>query len=854
MNGKAQLFVSSRDWRLEGGSLDGELARARFSGSGVFEGGAATNAGSPLLVPRALGAALLSLQSARIGAFVDAASALGGRTLPIPSFVPLDAQLDGEMSWSANDGAKAKLLIGSAEKGIVAQVNGSFAPDGSELDAGVHADLAPAAILRRVGVPPTAHPRDEDVVHLVLTAHGELLRPEVKATATAAELGFRLGGARFVPPVFLRALVADLFSRGDRVVLRASANARDVPVTLFFDADLSSGSALESARGTLRADGLEAAFLRDVLRAAGVRVRIPDDLRGAVDVTLSPSSEGPALLGSATLATPSSRLVLARASATTAEVCLSGLVAAHDLLATELFTGAVRPADGVVSVDLALERGEAGLSAEGTASSDRVALVVADRPDIPPYVLEDATVQVAIDRAAFRYEQLRARAHGGRLVAHGSIPFAGGDAPTAPRLHVTLEEGGAELAVALGRLGSRRVAEVELPRGLTGRGVLVLHAGSALTADIVLETPAGTALTLALRHEARGDLEGSTLRGAVAVEDLATCGVLGAKPPIASDGVITLDLVARRGGTVLGWAASSRMASTFDVAPVVITDASARVRADRAGIIWNELTGRLHGGTFTSAGLVGADGALHARVSLASVAAHELPAISGRAPSTLIRGRVSGSVAARWGPSARPMAVGRVVIDEAAFPALSLVGPKLARYGLRPPSEDAAGPVTARIAWADGRGGLEDVVVALRGATLRGAIFVASQELSGSAEVTLEEQYLRTSKVLTLPRVFTERLVVPIRIDGPMGSPRVHADVGASLGRFLKDNRVSSFVTSAVEEAQILLGRAPHWDSSPTEGETNAESDLDAELRAALEACSADWEEIAARQISAGAS
>jgi hypothetical protein len=141
---------------------------------------------------------------------------------------------------------------------------------------------------------------------------------------------------------------------------------------------------------------------------------------------------------------------------------------------------------------------------------------------------------------------------------------------------------------------------------------------------------------------------------------------------------------------------------------------------------------------------------------------------------------------------------------------------------------------------------MSDVAIDLHGASLRGSIAVSwAGTLDGRGEVTLEEEYLRTSKVLTLPRVLTERLVFPIHVDGTFEAPHVKADIGSSLGRFLKDNRVASFVTSAVEEAQILLGQHP---ISKTSSEPAAPLIIeDEELRAIVDTYADDWLEIARR-------
>jgi hypothetical protein len=867
MQGRARLFVSSREWRLEGGSLDGEIVHARFAGGGEFDisDGAAAE---ELLVPRALSSGALTLDHARVGPFIDAVSALAGSAIAVPSFVPLDAQLDGELAWTTEQGGRVDLRIASESVG--ASVRGAIAPDGSGLGVRVDADASPAALLRRVGGPREALPRDEDVVRFELTVSGDLRHPVVNGAITASELGFRLGRPRFVPPVVVRALTSELFLKDERAVLRAVARARGGEVTLDLDANIRD---LGSAHGTLRADALDAAFVRDVLATLGGRLGVPNDVAASAELTLAPraGASGLSIAGAATLATSSSRVVFTLNPS--GDVRIAGSVTVHDVLATGALSGSVRPVEGELVVALDLVRGDA-FGLRGTVASPRLVVALVDRPEIPPYLLESATVNVVIDSAALVYDQLRFRAHGGRFVAHGRLALASERSNEAP-LFLHLEEGGAELAEALAHLairkrpsadtgasaalpallrmraareGVRPPEEIWLPRALTAHGHLILAADLALDVEVMLETPAGTAASLVLRRVRGGALDGSTLCGSLAVSDLVASGVLGSKAPITSEGILEIDALARGHGdgiVVAGWIGADRI--TVARGPsFVLADLTALWRVDHAGVKWNELSASAYGGTLSSSGTFEGSGALRARASFSSIAVHDLPELSGRAPASFVRGALSGTVIARWDGSFR--AVGELLLDHAAFPALDLVRPTLARYGLRPPNEDATAPVSASIVGTDRALSFRDVKLDLRGAIVRGELRVTrDRTLDGRAEVTLEEEYLRTSKVLTLPRVLTERLVLPVRVLGPLDRPRVHGDLAGSLGRFLKDNRVSAFVTSAVEEAQILFGRQPATEPSSAPPPPPIESDLDAELRDALDAHAAEWTELAAR-------
>lgn len=888
MQGRARLFVSSREWRLDGGRLDGEIFRGRFAGSGVFDGAEALDASlapsEPPLVPSALSTLALSLEQARVGSFLDVVSGFGGKAIEVPSFVPLDAELDGELSWSLAEGGRAELRIVS--EAIRATLHGAVGPTGHDLDGHVDAHVRPAPLLRRSRAPREALPREEDVVALELDVGGSLRRPEVNARLRGSEIGFRLDRPRFVPAVVLRDLEGEAYMKDDRAVLRAVARARTAKVIVDVDANVREPS---SVRGALRADVLEAAFLRDVARTLGAALMVPDDVSGAVDLALAPSDVGPVVSGSVIVSSPSSKLVLGVAPG--GGVRITGTVTAHDAVAAGVFDGAIVPTEGELAVALDLVQ-EGGAALRGELASTRLVLALRARPEVPPFVLEGVTANVALGSDALTYDQLHFHAHGGRFIAKGTVPRS--PDPAGILVDLELEEGGAELAVALAQLANRpsttpprddaahvsmpddasieeravppieglgarlRVArdgvrppdEIWLPHELAGSGRLRLSGDLALRADVSLSTPAGTALELGLALGRERDLDGSTLTGDVALSDVLASGlVAGGWEP---SGIVTVDaLVGRataRGPVVLVALDSERIVVTAAEPPLVAvaTNVFAALRVDAGGVMWSRLEARLYGGTVASSGIWEREGRQQARVSFSQVAVHELPAIAGREPHDLVRGRVSGSVIGRV--DGHLIAAGDLMLEDAAFPVLDLVRPVLARYGLRPPNEDAFGPVTATIVGNDWGLALRNVKVDLRGATLRGDLGVSRlRVLDGRAEVTLEEAYLRTSKLLTLPRVLADHLVVPIRIDGPLERPRIHARLGESLGRFLEDNRVTAFVTSAVEEAQFLLGRHPiaerNGGSAAHEALSHGE-DLDAELREALDAHAADWETI----------
>jgi hypothetical protein len=863
MAGRARLFVSSREWRLDGGRLDGDLFRGRFVGNGVFEAEGAeaevdAEAGSTeadaaahpartagaLLVPPALSNAVLSLERGRVGPFLDAISGLLGKAISVPSFIPLDAELDGDLSWSQSDGGRAALRV--ASEAIRASLHGGMSSAGRDLGVHVEASVRPALILRGT-VPNAALPRDEDAIHMTLDVGGELRRPTVKGTLRAEEIGFRLGRPRFVPAVALLALESDVFVKDERAVVRAVTFAGAGKVTLDADANLRERS---SVRGTLRADVLDAAFFREVVRTLGVNLTLPDDLSGGADFTLAPGESGLELTGAARLATGSSRLMLDVGAG--GQKRITGELEPRDLSAAGLFPGAVVPVDGTVAVSLDVVSIDGDVGLRGTVGASELRLALPARPEVPPYVIEGATAVVAIGPRSLSYDDLRFRAHGGRFIAKGTIPFA--PDPGVVLLDLALEEGSAELAEALAQLargsrfricvareGPRPPEERWVPRDLVGRGRMTLRGDRSLRADVSLTTVAGTALVLGL-SVAHGRLDGSTLDGDLAAVDAISSGYLGGDYAVI--GIANVDVLVVRttelGPVVLVSARSDALVLTRADISIVATNVSALMRIDSESVMWNRIEADVCEGAVRSSGVV-AGTSRQSRVSFSQVAVHELPAVAGRAPASLVRGFLSGSVIGHLDGKLR--VAGDVMLDEATFPALDLVRPTLARFGLRPPNEDASRPVTAVVSGTDSGIMLRDVTIDLRGATVRGALAVSlSRTLGGRAEVTLEEEYLRTSKLLTLPRVLTDRIVVPVRIGGSLDRPAVHASFGESLGRFLKENRVSAFVTSAVEEAQLLFGRRPPTEERHASERAPDEAELDAELRGALDAHHEDWE------------
>lgn len=852
MHGRARLFVSSREWRLEAGNLDGEIVRAHFVGAGVFEAASdGSRANDELLVPRVLSAAALTLEHARVGPFIDAVGALAGSRIDIPSFVPLDAELDGNLAWSSTEGGTVDLRIGSAS--IRATVRGSVGADGTSLIGRVVADVVPATILPAVGAPREATPRDDDVVHVELDAGGSFRGPTVDGMLRARELGFRLGRPRFVPPIVVRDLEAQLFLKEDRVVVRATASPNGGTVLLDLDAALRDPS---SVRGSLRADGLDAAFLRDIARTLDANVAVPEDISCTLDLALAPTSVArgsPAstprrsISGTVSVATVLSKISLTVTGDRNPR--LTGTVATPDLIAAGLFQGTVRPASGAVEIDLDVD--PSTFVARGSVQAKHLAIVVTHRPDLAPWIVEDAIANLTIDRSALAYEGLRFRSLGGGFLAHGSIPFRPASSPKdVPKVSLRVERGGLELMVAildLVRAPPPKRWSIPADIGLEGRLEFYGRTdGENLRTDVSLTTPRGSALDLSVRLSGAGAFDGSTVRGALATRDLVAANVL-PTAWISGEGTFAIDASVRgRGPTIVLVAAARadrivlRTDPATEDAVLVVTNPSASLRVDALGVMWKELDAVVTSGPgrIASTGFVEWSGRSVARASVRSVVVHDLPAISGRHVGAFVRGDLSASVVVAMEEERGPRVAGDLTLDGATFPALDLLRPELARYGLRPPSEDAASPAKAIVVGNDWGLSFRVIAIDLRGAALRGEIGISrARTLDGRLEVTLEEEYLRTSKLLTLPRVLTERLVVPIDVSGPVDAPDVNADVATLLGRFIKESHVAQLFTSSRRMEERRSEASRRQESRPP-----FVDELGPVIDASIDAHASDWE------------
>jgi hypothetical protein len=194
---------------------------------------------------------------------------------------------------------------------------------------------------------------------------------------------------------------------------------------------------------------------------------------------------------------------------------------------------------------------------------------------------------------------------------------------------------------------------------------------------------------------------------------------------------------------------------------------------------------------------------------------------------------------------------GQARLDDAAFPLLARERAALAKYGIAPPAENATAPATLVIDLGERGWSLTQARGAVPGCEAAGDVHAAFDgTLEGALVVTLGEELLASSAVLVVPSILAEKLTLPVRIGGTLAHPRIDADLGACLGRFVTDNRVTQLFSEAASDVvSLFTGReATRPAPPPPTPPTNVQSArTDDELLRELAAARADWDEIEAR-------
>ncbi len=789
--------MTDRAWRLANGERSGTEARVRSEGHGATDAASAAEA---------LSGATLVLDSARVGPFVDAIGAMTGKRFDVPSVVPLDALLTGQLAFDVSSGGRCKLHVTSDT--VTFDLAGTVRPDGSALDVEAAGAIAAAALARRATLPAAFVPREDDRVAITLRATGDVKAPVATLTLEASEIGFRLGRPRFVPPFVVENLRARGQLVGKELVLEGSARAGRVAI----------GAKGGRERLDVTATDLEPSWIVAVAQATGVTFALPPDARIGAELAIAISTRR--ATGTVRLATASSSLALDGfgLEADRIEGALRGTLSTDDAIAAGLLAFDPRPRGGdVVHVDLALSGAPRALVVAGRLEATRLVVASGTASRLPSIPIEDVVTNIRVDAHAFAFDHGRLRAFGGVLGVEGRISFDGGAT--------------AELAFT----------------------------GAAQAGDVV------TDLVASVRVSPGPDprLDGSWVRGTVALADLLAIRVLAADFVPLPEGAARLDATVdgpAREPTASGFVTIPRVRFASAKSPIfTVTDLSVLFRIDPSKLVWHRLLGRVYGGSIASSGLLGFGGSfrgIEATLSAREVSLGHVPSDRRGTPvAELARGRLALDMRFDQRGTAPSSCRGSARLDDGAFPALALAAPSLSPYGLRPPNERATAPATLDFVLAEHGCVVSNVVAAVAGCEARGDANIGwSGTIDASFVVALGEAYLAASTVLVVPAILTERLTLPVRIDGPLASPAFHADLAACLGRFMTDNRVSTFVgEAAAEVVSLLTGRAPPppssawpapgWVAPPDARTSEADSPLARELAAHGNA----WDELAAR-------
>ena len=722
MAGRVALVVTSSGWSLDEGVLTREQASVRFALRGPTEAAEGPTAAAGGVIE----AASLVLDGARVGPLVDALQAMMGRPLAIPRGVPLDARLEGTLAWDVATGGQCAL--GITAHGLAARLTAEVGPDGRGLAARASGELAPCVTMRSVGVADALLPRAEDRVAFVVEASGDAARPDVQATFRANELGFRFGRPRFQPALVARAIEIVVDTQAGNVA-NVRASARFGAGALAVDGALA--VAKDGARGlTLRATDLEPSWVVPVIGAlagssalrteddatAAATLAIPRDARFNAEVVLD--LRATSMSGHVTMTTPHSaislRPLVVRGGALEG-TRLHGRVAIADALRMNVFPSVVRPAaQGTLDVDLAVSGVAPALVLRGMVAAPQIRIAIATRPDVPPFLLQDASASLALDSTSLVLRELRCSGYGGVLTGEATLLFVAPAQAPPPALALACHDMHASFVEALARLargnskvraehgGPRPAGELWIPRDARVSGKATLGANLAFCATTTLTVPSAapaavpTSLTLVFRLAPDLRVDGSTLRGTLAIGDALTAGAFDAGLRPLPEGSARLEV--RLMGpvdecTLSGFVSSPRVRVARHQGPglgaagpvFVVTDLSALFRVDGSKIVWHRLAARAYGGTIASAGVIGRGGAfvgIQATLAVRALSVGYLPVDEGgRTLSEMARGRVAVDMRLERQGAGPVVGRGDLRLDEGAFPVLARSKVALAKYG-----------------------------------------------------------------------------------------------------------------------------------------------------------------------------
>jgi hypothetical protein len=483
-------------------------------------------------------------------------------------------------------------------------------------------------------------------------------------------------------------------------------------------------------------------------------------------------------------------------------------------------------ADPAIEIDLATRGPLEALALDGRAFARKIAIARRSMPDAA-FRLDEVSVVLDVDRERLRYRDLSARSHGARVSGWGRVPFGtpAGHAEPVPIAAIAIAHAGAGPIASIASLAGLTVrasaAPIEgsdvftIPLDLGVSGEVMVQRGGAVSAAAIAATPRSE-LRLRLAPSATSAplaLEGSTLRGRLAVEDAIVFGMF--PGPVRPSRATMLDVDARLTRTIaspglVGRVSSSRLVLVISDDPqmprLAFDRVSTMIDVHHERLVWHGLSGRFSGGTFTSSGEVGLgpSSAIAATVGWTGVRIAEVPtSADGKSEiSKHFDGLFAGNlrVSRRPWPGEELSARGDVTIVEPRYRFLDALAPDLARIGLPKLRSESNQALTAEIAFARGRLTARSIVATLSDVEAQGEASVGTDgTLRGALVANVLPSYLAESPLFAVHAALEGRVAVPIDVGGTVSAPQIKTRALSILESLLTENRVGDAVKSALD-------------------------------------------------------
>ena len=843
LSGEVTLVVGPNGWQMRDGAFEAGEAHVRLDASGALSGEALENAS-------------LHVYKARANHLLDALVALSGKSMP-GNLAPLkDLKLNGKLAYDGAATVDATLEAAKTRVHAKARISAAGAIEGALVEGNVGVSDVLSAELPKAA----AWVRDI-VAKLSLRATGTLDAPLVTGTAAVDEASVRIDEKRFMAAPRLMNVAVD--ARLDERRLRFDGRGRmegGGDLSFFYDQARFGDAADRRATCELTARGASALWMALVARASDLSFAVegagPADWyvpRGAkLDLHARPTLDRMHVL--ARVSSPVSDLTLQGAVTRNGEASIDATLMGHlgfaDALVVGLFPSDVRPlARGAVHAveKMRLTGPLTRLLLEGDVRAPRLEVGIASRPAVPAFVFDGLTAHLGVGTRELAYRDLRASGYGGRFVVDGAIPFtspttAPASTTRAPLAKLALRDASSAFIEALAALSTastrvtveregqkKQADEFWVPRSASLSGELVWAHDGALSSDVALTTSADTALIAKIVLSPEMALDGSTLRGRVAVADALTAGMFDTaiRPFPRHSAELELTLKGPLESAVLFGRVRAPllllgMPDDPRMPPLACKDGACDVRIDVERVVWHRAEARVLGGTIGSSGMVGYAPkftGLQATLTWRDVQVGDAPLdLRGRKLAELVRGRATGQLRfTRVGPSTQPFtARGALELEDAAYPALAQAGPQLRSFGLSTPAVQGRNPLQCQLEATPQGWHVRDLAADVAGIAVHASCTIGfDNSLQGAGHVDVEESFLSTSPLLLVPASLAGNLRVPIRLHGTLAAPRFEADTMTTLSTMFIDNRITGAAADVLEAVFGTSLRATKKEEEP---------------------------------------